>query len=80
MTKKQFVPMRIWLQGRQKPIELLASTDCIMGFSDFVNGNYPSNLYQMEYINNNKKRWLVIQQSQVQAYEFDDFDLNEVTG
>ena len=77
---KKFYPLKIWLKGKQKPIEVLASTDCIMGFTDFVNGNYPTNMFQMEYINNNKKKWLLIQQNQVQAFEFDDFDLSkEVT-
>lgn len=72
---KQLVPLKIWLKNREQPIEILASTDCVMGFTDFVNGNYPSNLYHMEFINRNKKRWLVIQQSQVQAFEFVDFVL-----
>ena len=81
MSEKQFVPLRIWLKGKQKPIEVLASTDCILGFTDFANGNYPSNMYQMEYVNNNKRKWLLIQQSQIQGFDFDDFDLAEgVTG
>ncbi|MBU5445676.1 hypothetical protein [Paenibacillus sp. MSJ-34] len=70
---KKFYPLKIWLKGRQKPIEILASTDCIAGFTDFANDNYPLNLFNMQYIDsNNKNRWLVIQQNQIQAFEFDD--------
>jgi hypothetical protein len=43
----KYAPLKIWLKNREHPIEVLASKDCIMGFTDFVNGT--SNLYHMEF-------------------------------
>lgn len=75
---KKFIPLRIWLVNKQKPIEILASTDCIASFTDFANGNYPLNMFNMQYVDGNKKnKWLVIQQGQIQAFEFYDYDLQE---
>jgi hypothetical protein len=75
---KKLYLLKIWLKGKPNPIELATTHDVIMDFTDFANDNTPTNMFTMRYKNRNNHKWLVIMRNQVQAFEFDEFDLMEV--
>lgn len=70
-----FIPLKIYLKGKERPIEIEVTKDMIMYLTDFINDNLEKNVFTMEYVNHKIKRFLVIQRSQLQALDFDDFEL-----
>lgn len=63
--------MKIWLKGKEKPIEIIAPMDMVMAFTDWLNDNLSANHFLLTYQNRQRNKHLFILKSQVQAFEFD---------
>ena len=69
--------LKIWLKGKEKPIQLIASAETIMDFTDFTVRESGQFIFRYPDARGNK-RYMMIQSNQIQAIDFDDFDLTEV--
>jgi hypothetical protein len=67
----------IYLKGKESPIRVVATAETIMDFTDFTVSDQHGQFIFRYFDGKGKRRYMMIQNSQIQAIDFDDFDVND---